>query len=271
MGEQSDHLDLLHRLCTLGRSADANAGCGTCEFDDLRPHDWLNRQHFRWWHQVTVGFSTGKMVDLLRGLTIAERGFRWTGCSVAAGIWIFRELVRRDPRVDADQLAEWVLQRTTNPYMPYGTRNGGAKTLREFAAVMESRAWEREDRRRRVEREQVAARQRRQERAAKAAERRQRQLEDAAARDEDLQRLLQLTPAERLLAIARDTRRPLTSYPPEFADVDDAVLAALTEDARRLLSERLQDRRRGPWKRLMSRLGEPPPDALGRRALQRGG
>jgi hypothetical protein len=67
-------------------------------------------------------------------------------------------------------------------------------------------------------------------------------------------KLSQLPPCERLLAIARDSVHPVQYYPPEFAAVEDDVLAEIDPDAAQSLVKRLANERKGVWHNLCGRL-----------------
>jgi hypothetical protein len=68
----------------------------------------------------------------VRSLTIAEVILDgWTAGSVSPVIWTFR--VFQSKFADkADVLADWVLPRTVNQYLPYGKHNFGARSLSQL-------------------------------------------------------------------------------------------------------------------------------------------
>ena len=81
--------------------------------------------------EITQPMQTDDLVALTKGLTLAEKHHGWIGGSVAAVIWTFRELQRRDSTL-ADEVANWILPRTSNPYVPYGCQNHQARSIEEY-------------------------------------------------------------------------------------------------------------------------------------------
>jgi hypothetical protein len=63
-----------------------------------------------------------------------------------------------------------------------------------------------------------------------------------------------LSPLQRLERICADKSYPLDFYPKEFADVSDEIIAAMSEPLRLALIDRLKDRRKGVWCKLLLRL-----------------
>jgi hypothetical protein len=90
------------------------------------------RQMREFWYPVADSLSDSELEALIRALTIAERDFRsFGGGSVSGVIWTFRRLEQRMPCM-LDTLANWILAHTSNPYLPFGTDNGGARSLVEL-------------------------------------------------------------------------------------------------------------------------------------------
>lgn len=90
------------------------------------------------WARHTATMSARELESLIRLLTLAEAELGgWGGGSVSSIIWLFRIYSGLDGS-DADGLAEWILQQgTDNPYLPYGTQNHGARSLKELAHLRE--------------------------------------------------------------------------------------------------------------------------------------
>jgi hypothetical protein len=97
----------------------------------LAPFDWLNRLHWQSWDSVTEKISLAELENLARGLVRAEKNGQWSGGSVAGAIWVFRMFQKRFPQ-DANGLAEWMLKNSNNPYVPYGSNRGDARSLIEL-------------------------------------------------------------------------------------------------------------------------------------------
>jgi hypothetical protein len=198
--------------------------------------------------------STEDLAALIKGLTVAEKQFHWAGGSVAAAIWVFRELQKRDSGLSR-VVADWILVRTNNPYLPFGSHNRHARSVDEYEAWAECAARIAEKDRLK-QKEEAASRAAR--RALRRADAERRQIEGARAsqiRRDFLVDFMAKSPLERLVLIAEDAEHPVDYYPPECADVDPEVLVALDPSARQKLVERISARRRGPWKRLLTKLG----------------
>lgn len=86
-------------------------------------------------------YSTKNLISILKSLTILESTFKeFRQGSVSPVISIFWELYAIDP-VEADRIASWILSKTNNPYLPFGTiYNGDCKTASEFLVFQKSRA-----------------------------------------------------------------------------------------------------------------------------------
>lgn len=63
--------------------------------------------------------------------------------------------------------------------------------------------------------------------------------------------LEKLSPLQRLERICADKSYPLDFYPKEFAVLDDKTIAAMPETLCASLLERLKDRRKGGWHKLL--------------------
>jgi hypothetical protein len=104
----------------------------------LFPFDWINRLHWNEWNRVTGIMERDPSVYLARGLVRAEKMLGWSGGSVAASIWVFRMVQRRFPQ-EADALAEWMLANSDNPWVPFGTNRGDARSLAELEQHLEAK------------------------------------------------------------------------------------------------------------------------------------
>lgn len=97
----------------------------------LRSVQPMNLGHERW---MTLAAPLGpeQLVALIKALTLVENIPGVLGGSVSPVIWLC-DLVGQHPAVDADELANWVLAHTKNPYLPFGSFNYGARSLRQLA------------------------------------------------------------------------------------------------------------------------------------------
>lgn len=83
------------------------------------------------WYDVAATLEAGRLAALVMALTIAEDAVpNFRSGSVSPVIWLLRNLAER--KFDGlDQLADWILQHSTNPYLPFGSHNHGGKSLAE--------------------------------------------------------------------------------------------------------------------------------------------
>lgn len=99
------------------------------------------------------------LVSLIKALTIGEREFKgWKSGSVSPVIRLFRKLCEVDPS-QIDIVAKWILEHTTNPYLPWGTTRTQAKSIHEFREF-ERAQWEQNLERQAENNRQEEARQR---------------------------------------------------------------------------------------------------------------
>ena len=204
------------------------------------------------WGAVAQGLRTDDLAALIRGLVIAERKHDWKGGSVAAAIWVFRLLKARDPAV-ANEVAEFALAHTNNPYVPFGTQNHGARSLAEYgAAVAEHEAAVRAGL---VEQKRDAARAA-EERAVRARARAQSAVDRRSAiRSELIEQLSRLPLAERLSRIALDAKYSVNFFPTSWAEAAKVdILQALAPETRVALLTKLKGGQRGPWGEFKRRL-----------------
>jgi hypothetical protein len=92
------------------------------------------RESKQFWRSAADSLSDFELEALIRAITIAERDFpSFGGGSVSGVIWTFRHLEQRKS-CGLNDLADWILAHTSNPYAPFGTSNGGARSLVELDA-----------------------------------------------------------------------------------------------------------------------------------------
>jgi hypothetical protein len=219
--------------------------------------DELNRLGWQIWNVATATLSTEQVVSLAKGLVLAEKLPGWSCGSVDAAIWVFGELDRR--KYDGlDSLADWILSRTHNPYVPFGTQNHGAKSLPEYKRRSEAWAKRKDARHSEIAAEQERAKAWRVARAQAGKERIERQVErqkdQSKTRQEELTELEALPAADRLRLISLDAEHSVLFYPTSWAEISQQELDSLPPECRVALAEKLRPIRKGPWKRLWERL-----------------
>jgi len=218
--------------------------------------------------------SAGDGAALIRGLAIAEEcGYSLYGGSVSMVNWSFAVFRQHHPLSVWAELADWIVVHTTNPYIPFNfqrtkgqwkaCREGSPSPEETWRRVGEAEVRRQKERTERMERESREA----QERAAQceAQRRKNREEHEDRSRTRSLERLgvcselERLSPLQRLERICADKSYPLEFYTAEFAALDDATIAAMPETLRSALRERLKDRRKGAWHKLLLRLQPSSP------------
>ncbi len=188
----------------------------------LGPFDWVDRLTCQSWEVVTAQLPRDELASLARGLVRAEKIKRWGGGSVAGTIWVFRVFQLRFPG-EADHLAEWMLDHSDNPWAPFGSDRGSARSIDQFHADQKANT-ERKQRTASSEAaraELKAVKEAVRERVAVYRKRVQHATSEARA---ELVRGIESLPASaRLEHLAWDEQHPLGFYP--------ASLVAGTEDA----------------------------------------
>ncbi len=237
-------------LIEIGTTGDPKANADHLEA--LKPYDSINREHWTAWNAVTDAISTEDLVALTRGLTLAESGNGWIGGSVAAAIWTFRQVEKRDPTL-ADELANWVLPRTLNPWVPYGRQNHGARSVEHFRREEQRRA---EQISFGIAEEQKGKGMAEAERQARKAQRERSARErNSDIRESFISALNRLTIEEQLLRLASDEAYSVEFYPTCIAEsATEAVIKSLNDETRITLWKKLKGKKRGPWRTFKRRL-----------------
>ena len=112
-GEMSVPPQVVDVLIRAGRQPTLDVGSIPAELESIRNEDHIDRLHWRDWDDVTQPIVLEDVVALVKSLVICEERFAWGGGSVSAIIWVYREIKRRD-HVLAEDIAEWILLRTSN-------------------------------------------------------------------------------------------------------------------------------------------------------------
>jgi hypothetical protein len=215
----------------------------------LKPFEKVNRLGWDCWNAVADKLRETELRNLVRGLTAVELELHWCGGSVASVIWVYRRYESRFPD-RADELADWVLARSENPYLPFGRMRAGARSVAEFRAYLAAKARRHDE----SEQEQEDARQHKRIRSVvrKRLDQERRVLQAAHSRAHaEMTATLQGLPAkERLEHIAWDDFHSLAFYPASFAKVDSQTLEQLDAGTRKRLVDKIAARRKGAWKKL---------------------
>jgi len=212
---------------------------------------------------------TADAAALIRGLNIAEEcGYSQAGGSVSMVNWSFAVFRQQHPLPLWAELADWIITHSTNPYIPFNFQRTRYQweVCRE-ASESPAETWRRvgeTERRRQKEKAERAERESRetQERAIQRAVERQKNREEHEERRHlrSLERLgvcskLEKMPSlERLERLCAEKVYPLDFFPKHFADLDEATIATMPDVLRSALIDRLDDRWKGVWRKLLNRL-----------------
>jgi hypothetical protein len=210
---------------------------------------------------------------LIRGITLAEElGFsRWRG-SVSMVNPAFAAFQRTQPsrQVWAD-LVDWIIVHSTNPYIPFNfcrtrwqwesCRSGSSSALETWHRVGEMELNSQRAKAERIQREALEAQQRAYERAKARRERevahRQRSELRSLERLGACLQLESLSAVQKLEYVCTESSYPLDFFPESVALISESDLASISAPLRESLLSRLADRRKGVWKKLLTRLREP--------------
>jgi len=252
MDEIPNHV--LNNLIELGELSESDNAEQNQIFKQLKPFDRCGRTHANAWISATMKLSGEQLSALVRGLVLAEESLPgWNGGSVSGVIWIFQAYQNQAPD-NADKLANWILQHSTNVYVPYGTNRGGAKSVTEFKSHQKAKELHRVQSEKRSEtelhckaiRELVTRRQQQESVTLQKAK--------AQARQELLAQLDKLSKIERLEHIAWDDEHDLIFYPENYADVTPAEFNSLDEITHEQLISKIKPRHKGCWAKLFARI-----------------
>jgi hypothetical protein len=244
--------NVLQPLIAIGKSGDPDDTMTAAHLEAIGSFDWINREASSSWAEITREMPIDDMVALVKGLVLAEDYHRWIGGSVAAAIWVFRELVMRNPAL-ADDVANWILPRTSNPWVPFGSQNHGARSVDEYSTVQQRRS---ECILAGLAEERASEHRAQMERLSRESQREQ----SARARYSNVRKqfiaeLNILTIEAQLRRLATDEAHSVEFYPTRIADAANSeVINSLDEGTRILLWKKLKGKKRGPWKNFKKRL-----------------
>lgn len=233
-------------------------GIGTNEarelFSRLEPFDWVDRLNWQSWDAITTGLPENELRSLSCGLVWAEGIPRWSGGSVAGAIWAYKMYLRRFP-TQADTLAEWMLAHSENPWVPFGSNRGCARSLAELKQHEKARNAKRLARSAEADLQKHLRKVREAVRRRIEYETHELQIAASTARKHLLQELRELSLRERIEHIAWDEVHPLSFYPTDLVvGTLEKICEADTVSLRRLIDKSAL-RRHGAWRHWLQRLG----------------
>jgi hypothetical protein len=239
---------VLGDLIMLGEAEDTQSADSSI-LARLADFDWMNRVSCNAWTAAVSGLSGSELERLTRGLVIAEEQTNWVGGSVSGSIWAFHALRAKDLSA-CDDLADWCLRNSTNPYIPFGSYRGGCRSLEGYREFVENRSW----RRNRAQQEGALAEKHRAMREWLRVREHRRTLAvqkaDSEARNTLMTEMALLEPVHRLRLIAVDDLHPPDYYQPEFFSTDASILSGLKpQELDALLTKHASQRWWKRWQR----------------------
>ncbi len=242
-------------LIAIGHSTQSQEDRYLTDIEHLRRYDSINRKGRDFWQAAAADLPDEEIANLTRGLAYVETEFRWTGGSASGVIWLFQVLTNRNANVALlDNLSEWILAKTWNPYNPFGTTVSlGARNYSEYMEWSSLRA---------LAIGRYAKRDTEMEDIAKAERQLRRKMAAAGAEARNTQVRMNIIESLNLLPVAEKLERISSdpTYPPQFfptsiaASATQEVLAALPEKVRVELARRLKGKRKGAWGSFSKRL-----------------
>jgi hypothetical protein len=201
---------------------------------------------------VVESLAIVELAALIKDAFCEER-FRWSGGSVSPAIEMFRFLNKRGGPKVADAVADWILPRKTNEYLPYGLNKRGAQSAKEFRKILiEEQAFSRQS----LAEEAELARQRNIDRARRKAQR----FASVRDRNSDTREILKddlshLAVEDQLQRLIDDQEYSVEFYPTCLAGATTHdVITSLNANSKLAVLERLKGKHRGPWGGLKKRL-----------------
>jgi hypothetical protein len=211
----------------------------------------LNCGRPKQWTEIAQRLNIPDLIALNKGLTRAEFYHSWPGGSVAAVIWTFRVLEARCPE-EVNHVADWILQRTKNSYLPYGFYNLGATSYAHYLLLNQQKDENYLQHLKRQSQDQELSV------ARKSKEKRERFLaasvRNTAVRVQFLKELSEKSLEEQLWQLANDPEYPVTFYPTCLAHLSLEKIGLLQIGLQKALCQKLSIKCRGPWAKFKKRL-----------------
>lgn len=267
LGEIAATAEIINKLLELGRLDNLDDPSMAADFEQFRPYESLSRTHWSEWDHICESLSVDDHIALLKAIVMAMRYAGWDSGSVAPCIWVYRKLEERVSRKVAREIAIWVIDRSNNPWAPFGTQKAresliatkdtdftddDSGNLRSKLIFMESAEYsERENARQEIENEQQIVKAKRlEERNLNVEKHQERKDEKAQIRQQVITVGEQIDAVGRLQLIIDHKDMPLLSFPSTWAEVPLEALKGLDEPSRNALVHRLTGQKKGPWKKL---------------------
>jgi len=183
------------------------------QFKILLSYEKINRLGINEWKSKFKSISNSDIVFLFKGMVTAERELKWTGGSVAGGVWIYKEIAKR--KLDADyQIANWALNKTNNEYIPFGSLNHNKKNVVDYFLMKQGFSYRKEIEKRNSEIKLL-------ERKIEGLKNKLQQEKNKISDLKERHKLSKLTGDELLQLIIDDEERPIYYYSKELEKLVD--------------------------------------------------
>lgn len=239
---------IVDKVIELGKSLDRGEAINIDSFN-------LKTQNIRMIKNYFEEMDTDLLIYLIKGMTILEEnGKGWGGASVTSISHLFNCLIKKKPGSEIlDEVSQWVISNTTNPYAPYGSYRRNSKKYTEY--VIEKL---------KEENEKIAKMKEREEQILKNKIRRETEKKERiikhetqkSEREVTLHHLSNLSLRDRLLYIANSKNHPLY-FPEEYIqDITDNILREIDRVILKNLSEKIVGKVSAPWEELKLKIIE---------------
>lgn len=245
--------EIIDRFVRLGQANSENDPSFKTLLSEISSYSHVNRLHWNEWNPFTKKMSTSNLESLIKGLTIAETHYKWSGGSVAAVIWVFNQFANREQPQLVEKVAMWVFENRWNCYIPFGTLKYSSYEdyiWKHSTGYYELKRKKIEAHKKREKEQQKVANRRRLDKARTVIEHKNRAQQKAKNRQKTIDNLTDMVPEERWNFIAMNKSVTIDYYPTEWANESEQVLRTLSSETRTALIERLHYKRKGPWKKL---------------------
>lgn len=259
---------IIDKLIELGRCDNIDAPALSPDFEQFRPYEYLGRVHWREWYPVCENLSIDDHIALLKAVVMAMRYSGWDGGSVAPGIWIYNKLTEKVPSNIANEIALWIIERSENQYMPFGSCRDRELFINNRQAIAtgttmlalkldEAAAYaKRESVQHEIQQQQLEAKVLRlQQKEKNAAEHYLRKTENFEIWQQMVAEAGHLNEIARLCLILAYPHMPLLCFPREWAEMPTEILQKIDQNTRELLTKRITGKMSSPWIQLCQKIG----------------
>jgi hypothetical protein len=116
------NIEIINKLIELGRLDNLDDPSIATDFEQFRRYEYLSRTTWRELYPICESLSIDDHIALLKAVVMAMRYAGWDSGSVAPCIWVYKKLEERVSNKVAREIATWVIDRSNNPWAPFGTQ-----------------------------------------------------------------------------------------------------------------------------------------------------